>query len=634
MGRLALAASSPKVSYFANTGATTPIYPNATYPHSAYHSGTDKTWVAWEASNGAYRIVHVAVYSHATATWSPIVQVGLDAVYDDDHGNPAICRDADGYWHAFGGSHSSAMKHWVTSAPDNPANWVLQPEIDSSNADATYPHPVLVGSTLYVFFRAGALRYCRLVKSTSITAGVVTWAASVDLGDIADGGGDGRWYNGRCNVVGSKVYFVATRGRTVDVERQGLYVWGYNTADGSVENISGGTVVAAGSLPVNLTTLNASFRIGDSDGTNLTHFWTPDFAISDDNVWHFVYPYSANGTTSTLKYFNYASGSFSSVVDVGSPVTGAVALSNTDGMLTATTSGGIEIWQGDYSSSPGVYKAVRPQGGPIGARSLVLQPTNVSIFYIAPEAIQGAAGGRMLITEAVDIGSPLEGTMKLYLYTGSGFAQNYLSSMPSPWPPAVAGSTTWNASDKYSSVLLSTNLLLAAHDVSGDGHHGVRSVSSASSGKRYFEIVINSIFQGSIQVSIGLVTASFVLSNFMGDDLHSAGLSSDGKVTINSTAVVAANANLKPVAENVIGFAFDYSAKRLWVKNISKSSNWNNDAAADPATGANGLDMSPMTWAPFFICAQPFSWRRDIIGLNTGQLAYAGSIPSGFTAWP
>src|SRR5690606_1263304 len=88
-----------------------------------------------------------------SGTWSERYTVGNFLLANDDHGHPALVRDADGYIHCFFGSHVNAQKYSVSTAPDDISGWTQRPDITGSY---TYPRAVLVGATIHLFLRESA----------------------------------------------------------------------------------------------------------------------------------------------------------------------------------------------------------------------------------------------------------------------------------------------------------------------------------------------------------------------------------------------------------------------------------------------------------------------------------------------
>jgi hypothetical protein len=80
----------------------------------------------------------------------------------------------------------------------------------------------------------------------------------------------------------------------------------------------------------------------------------------------------------------------------------------------------------------------------------------------------------------------------------------------------------------------------------------------------------------------------------------------------------------------LIGEAIDIDNGLVWFKNISTGSNWNNNAAANPATGTGGLSFTAggQVYLDF-----GGSDGLQQITVNTGKISFTGTVPIGFSAW-
>jgi hypothetical protein len=81
----------------------------------------------------------------------------------------------------------------------------------------------------------------------------------------------------------------------------------------------------------------------------------------------------------------------------------------------------------------------------------------------------------------------------------------------------------------------------------------------------------------------------------------------------------------------VVQIAIDLTNKLIWAR-TDRSTNWNNSGTADPATGTGGKSYTT-TGALFPACSLIDATGLNFVYLNAGAFPFAGSIPSGFTAW-
>lgn len=194
------------------------------------------------------------------------------------------------------------------------------------------------------------------------------------------------------------------------------------------------------------------------------------------------------------------------------------------------------------------------------------------------------------------------------------------------------GTTTWNPADIGTRVALSGGDLIATNNGS-TGAAMVRSISSQTSGKYYWEITIGSSQTNSL--AIGIADSTQPLStSFLGGGVHGAGYFGAGAVSFNSAT---AQTIMTFTAGDIIGVAIDIGNKGIWFR--KNGGNWNNNASADPVT--NTLTITNSTawggggafWTgPLFACVdvEKGTATVDSCTANFGATAFANTAPSGF----
>ncbi len=262
--------STHPVPFEDNGVANAPFYGPPIGPNAVYYSDLNETWIAWQSYNrtSSLQTQSIRTFDHTTRHWTPVVEVGTNTIlFKDDHGQPAIVRDGDGYVHLFGNAHLTALYHFVTDSPNDPSSWSAGTNI---NAVVTYPHPFYIGGALYVFVRgsgSGTLSDLALYKSATLVSGAVTWNSAVN---ILDFGALYRVDPGQFEVSGTNIYITVCKPDFNDTARQNAYVLIYHTTDGSVSNLSGSHTVAAGSLPISTSDMDTYFlaqRVYNTDDT-------------------------------------------------------------------------------------------------------------------------------------------------------------------------------------------------------------------------------------------------------------------------------------------------------------------------------------------------------------------------------
>lgn len=235
-------------------------------PCAKYFSAINKTVVVWYmVGDSGEKGVQVAAYDHATQSWSERYKVGtFTGLVNDDHGQPAIVQDADGYFYVFYGSHDSWQRWSVSNVPNDISGWTQQASI---TGEQTYPRPVLVGSTIYLILRddttatgtpgsGWALKLA--VRTATPSGGNASFSGFTQLVTF---GPDTRVYGCIPQVVGTEIHVMCTRANAIDNARRDVYYFVYDTVTGAVKNHDSSFSVAPSSLPVNLSTANANYRL-------------------------------------------------------------------------------------------------------------------------------------------------------------------------------------------------------------------------------------------------------------------------------------------------------------------------------------------------------------------------------------
>jgi len=157
--------------------------------------------------------------------------------------------------------------------------------------------------------------------------------------------------------------------------------------------------------------------------------------------------------------------------------------------------------------------------------------------------------------------------------------------------------------------------------------------TGAAPAQAYFEVKLGTGIS-SANTMVGIANSSESLTNFVGVDLNGIGWEwNNGNININNAHT---NTNfVTGVANDVIGFAVDFTNQKLWVKNITHNGGWNNDVIANqnPATNTGGYSIAGLNAGPYFIMADVGAVNGESLSLNTGPTFNISTPPSGFTAW-
>lgn len=420
----------PSVDEFiADDGSNTPMYASVHSP-AFYDAGLNKTFISWEAWTGV-RSEEVTSFDHTTRYFSPIEGMGRSYLVDDDHGNPVITLDHENHLHAFYGAHANltpdpkGMKHSSTRWPvdgvaiDGGSKWAIRPDIAGM---FTYPHPVLIGSGFHLFMRVhdspATSMPLVLYKTTALTDGVATWDVEQR---IVDFGADSRVYQGTAILVGSYIYFVATRGHWDDVtnERINVYMFRYNTLTGALENHDGSFSVATGSLPMTLAQANANCRLFEHTGGKGCYI--PVMAV-DSNGDLFAAFSDGVGTSYDIRVMKRTAGVWGA-----SEIIGHTDLRFNHYALCPLPNGSMELYYtvdplAVWAAGGDLVRRVRSPSGAWGNQQLILAATDFALHGL--NAVRDAhMEGRLTFCER--LGDPLDTTAaagqgRVYLWGSRG----------------------------------------------------------------------------------------------------------------------------------------------------------------------------------------------------------------------
>jgi hypothetical protein len=178
-------------------------------------------------------------------------------------------------------------------------------------------------------------------------------------------------------------------------------------------------------------------------------------------------------------------------------------------------------------------------------------------------------------------------------------------------------------------VALTNNNLTVTH-ITATGGSGARVLPVASTGKYYFEV--KTVSGNGDSDMIGLL-----VSNSPYSDLNSAincvAVLKQGGMIFANNIDTTKTVQGAIVANDVLGFAVDFTARRAWIRR--NATLWNNDVTANPETGVAGVvvaavvAMSPVVY---------FNGSSTAIGdqciANFGGTSFAQTPPAGFGNWP
>ncbi len=176
-------------------------------------------------------------------------------------------------------------------------------------------------------------------------------------------------------------------------------------------------------------------------------------------------------------------------------------------------------------------------------------------------------------------------------------------------------------------IVMSNGNLTVTHGTTNNAT-GVQSSMTQTTGKYYFEITV--------QVGIGVGHAAGIKTYAGGAFVDASSFANGiGVVPSSATSIIWNNAvnttkDLGVAAINdVFGYAIDFTGRLAWIRR--NGGNWNADAAANPATGVNGLVVVAGAMSPYVRFTN--TGATHAFTGNFGQSAFAFAAPSGFGNW-
>lgn len=419
-------------NFYSFDGYSSPIIAS---PTAVYSSTTGKTWLTWEGTSGSNRIQEVRTID-SSSNESPIYTAGTNTLSGDVHGVGTIAyHEASGHAYIFYGTHSFGPSNLTnlqiaTSTNSNdPSAWTASSLSTTTYGAFTFPRPVVIGNTLYLFYCTSGTgssdqeAIAVITASINASTGALTWSGTRQvLFDIPNGWILSTW---SASLISGKIWFSwnYSSGGINSFPVTNAYLAYYDPATGNVGNFGSGTVVVPGSQPIGLTSMQANFNIYSSTNSG------QPIQIQDGNgVMHVILVDNTLTDTPIIEIHNSGSG-WSAPFTVAS-FTGSAA-GNYVPILNAA--GGIDVYYTD-GTFPGT-SSFATGGGNVLRRTLSLDGTwsapvtilDATTFPLSPmgvvDPVQGPvnANGRIVFGESSLDGTTQSGILRSYLYGDSGF---------------------------------------------------------------------------------------------------------------------------------------------------------------------------------------------------------------------
>lgn len=196
---------------------------------------------------------------------------------------------------------------------------------------------------------------------------------------------------------------------------------------------------------------------------------------------------------------------------------------------------------------------------------------------------------------------------------------------PFPDELLVQTATKWNAADKTSGWSLSNGGLTIAETT--NTYEGIRSVAGKTSGKWYWELLINSPNDGNgTDAYPGIRRSDTAIGTTPGSG-NDALLRTANGTLFASGGPTAGTGGVSYPRGSLMMIALDLDSGKLW---FGKNGTWNN--SGDPAAGTNATftTIPAGTWHAY--CGTDNNAPKNIVTANFGSLPFTYTPPSGFSA--
>lgn len=245
---------------------------------------------------------------------------------------------------------------------------------------------------------------------------------------------------------------------------------------------------------------------------------------------------------------------------------------------------------------------------------------------------QPGGGGSIATASDVSI-SPSVGIDQMSLVFNFALNKWVAQNAGIPNPGLVGGDST----NKSAGMSLSNANLTFTSSASA-GTYGAFCTAPKSSGKRYFEAKLQQFeTTGLTYTGIGIASSLMTLTGSLGAANHNSATYDTHSWNFDYGGSNQGTLG-QPAANDIICVAVDISNALMWMRR--NAGNWNNNASANPATGAQGINISALVQQlnGKNVAVYPFiqmlvGSAADILVANFGSSAFAQTVPNGFSPW-
>lgn len=189
----------------------------------------------------------------------------------------------------------------------------------------------------------------------------------------------------------------------------------------------------------------------------------------------------------------------------------------------------------------------------------------------------------------------------------------------------AGAAVTWNPADKSANLTLSGGNLVVTKTAGGGTHDGTaRATSSKSTGKFYWEVLVNTVAAGNEECAAGIANASAPLTNYIGVDANGWGyVGVNGFKYHGGSGTSFGNTYTD---NDVVMVALDMTAGNVW---FGKNGVWQGSGSPNPATGTAPA-FTGITGSIFPACDAYDASAKFTARFLAASWSY--TAPSGFVA--
>jgi hypothetical protein len=475
-------------SYIAADGAWSPHYNAATAPTATYDPVLDRTLYAYEAGEvGTLRQRKAMVVEIDGTTVRTAFAGDENTLNGDDHGVPSIVtHPTTGRAYVFYGSHnningSTAQQYSVEVTPGSldfaeQTGWAFGAGLANNGTTPIvlsygYPHPMFVGTDLWVSFRHcygdnGVTFYGNPItkmtlairKATGFTAGGVPTGFDpiielIDCGDLngIDGfGGGSRVYHGQNIVRDGEIYIPVSITDSGDANRRQPGVVVYNPTTGTLRNVQ--NTWSTTTLPINYATYKANCAHRQQTGSE----YSSSGALAFDNAGNLHHVYRWGTSTGSLTFYQriWNGTTLSAEVSTGVTVDNefdhmAIAPQGVDGLEALYTQDPLAA----YAREGEVWRKTWTPGGGWTAGAMILDDEAGRPGRGRPMDVYGKAGEWVMAEKSSGTtgapGSALYGQHRCWFYRDGAFVSRLVQDPPAQTAWAGAGVRAGAASGAF-----------------------------------------------------------------------------------------------------------------------------------------------------------------------------------------